>query len=165
MKVILKQDVKGLGAAGDVVEVAEGYGRNFLIPRGLAAEATAGNLNLLRQQRQKAETQARRALDEARAAAAKLDGCTVTVQARAGDAQRPVQAQARAGEGGRLFGSVTSQDVADALARSPGVRIDKRRIGMEPVKALGAYPATVRLHPQVTARITVHVVAPDTAKR
>lgn len=152
MKVILKQDVKGLGAAGDVVEVAEGYGRNFLIPRGLAAEATAGNLNLLRQQRQKAETQARRALDEARAAAAKLDGCTVTVQARAG-------------EGGRLFGSVTSQDVADALARSPGVRIDKRRIGMEPVKALGAYPATVRLHPQVTARITVHVVAPDTAKR
>lgn len=152
VKVILKQTVKGLGAEGDVVEVADGYGRNFLLPRGLAVEATAANLNLRRQQDQKAAAEARRALEAAQAAAAKLEGCTVTLSARAG-------------AGGRLFGSVTSQDVADALARSPGVRVDKRRIEMDPLKAIGAFPAVIRLHPQVTARITVLVVAPDPAKR
>lgn len=152
MKVILKQKVKGLGAEGDVVEVADGYGRNFLLPRGLAVEATPSNLNLLKQKAMKMEAEARRLLEQARAAAAKLDGFTVIVEARAGD-------------GGRLFGAVTSQDVAEALQRSPGVQVDKRRIEMEAIKTLGSYPAVVRLHPQVTAKITVNVVAPNSAKR
>lgn len=147
MKVILKTMVKGLGAAGAVVEVNDGYGRNFLIPRGLAVEATPANLNLLRQQQQRAEMAARRALQEARDLAAKLDGTTVSVPARAG-------------EGGRLFGSVTSQDVADAVDRQVGVRLDKRRIDLpEPIKSLGAHSVILRLHPQVTARITVQVTA------
>ncbi len=147
MKVILRESVKGLGSAGTVVEVSDGYGRNFLIPRGLAVEATPANLNLLRQRQQREEAAAQRALHEAQGAAAKLDGSEITIVARAG-------------EGGRLFGSVTSQNVADAIAQRTGLRVEKRRIELpEPIKALGDYPVILRLHPQVTARITVHVVA------
>lgn len=147
MKVILKESVKGLGRAGAVVEVSDGYGRNYLIPRGLAVEASPANLAKLRQQQEREEAAQQRALKEATEAAARLDGAEITVTARAG-------------EGGRLFGSVTAQDVAEAIARQRGVRVDRRRIELpEAIKALGVYQAALRLHPQVTARITIHVIA------
>lgn len=138
--------MKGLGVAGAVVEVSDGYARNFLLPKGLAVEATAGNLNALRQQEQKAAQMAARALAEARALAARLDGRSVTVTARAG-------------QGGRLFGSITGQDLADALRAQLGAAVDKRRVELdEPIRSTGAYRVRLRLHPQVSATVTVNVV-------
>jgi len=138
MKVILLQDVKALGKKGDIKEVAEGYGRNFLVPRGLVAEATAGNLKRLQLEEQKKEDQATKALSEARRMAGKLDGIVLEIVARAG-------------EGGRLFGSVTNGDIAGALQKK-NLTIDKRRIELaEPLKTLGAHRVCVRLHPNVTA--------------
>lgn len=147
MKVILKEQVKGLGQAGAVVEVADGYGRNFLLPRGLALEATPANMEVLKQKKAKEAAAAQKQLESARQAAGKVDGRTVTVPARAG-------------EGGRLFGSVTAQDVADALARDTGVKVDKRRIELaDTIKQVGGYQAVLRLHTQVIARISIQVTA------
>lgn len=145
MKVILKQDVRGLGSAGSVVEVSDGYARNYLIPRGLAEAATAGRLLDLASRKAQEEARARRAQEEARRLAARLEGGTVVVRARVG-------------AGGRLFGSVQAQDVAEVLARE-GVRLDRRLVELGgPVKAPGEYPVVLRLHPGVTARMTLKVV-------
>ncbi|WP_040636874.1 50S ribosomal protein L9 [Mitsuokella sp. oral taxon 131] len=146
MKVILKQDVKKLGKAGEIVEVAEGYGRNFLLPRGAAALATAANLNVAHA---KAGSKARReaqAADEARLMAKQLERVEVTI---------PV----RVGEGGKLFGSVTGKDVSDALKKQD-IDIDRRRIQIQgDVTGEGLYEAVIRIHPSVTSRIKVKVVA------
>lgn len=148
MRVILVRDVPHLGRAGQVVEVADGYGRNYLIPRGLAVPATAGNLRQLEERADAQRRRAERELAEARGVAERIDGRTVTVRARAG-------------EQGRLFGSVTAQHVAEALARELGAAVDRRRIELdEPIRHLGAYRVAVRLHPQVTAHVTVQV-APE----
>lgn len=145
MKVILVQDVPNLGRKGAAVEVAEGYARNYLVPRGLATIATPGALKSLQVEQQRRAAQAQRAAERARADAAQLAGRTVTVHAKAGDA-------------GRLFGAVTSKDVAEAILRQIGVAVDKRRIELpEPIKQLGSFAVEVRLHPEVTARVTVHV--------
>lgn len=146
MKVILKKPVKDLGDAGAVVEVNDGYGRNFLLPKGLALEATAGNLNALRQQEHKASQSAARAHEAAKELAARVNGRTVTVSVRAGQA-------------GRLFGSITAQDLADAFKSQLGATVDKRRILLdEPIKSTGLYQVQLRLHPQVTASVAVNVV-------
>ncbi|MDN5363276.1 MAG: large subunit ribosomal protein [Eubacteriales bacterium] len=145
MKVILKQDVKKLGKKGDVVEVAEGYARNYLLPRGLAVEASAGNLKTL--QKQKEAEQRRREEEKAEALriAEKLKEITVVVHGKAG-------------ENGRLFGSVTAKDVAEALARDFGIKIDRRKMQLEePIKAVGVYYIPVRLHAEVEATVKVHV--------
>lgn len=147
MKVILRDRVKGLGDAGAVVEVAPGYARNYLLPRRLADEANDAALREVRAGRAREAARASRVLAEARAAAGRLEGATVTVKAKAGDS-------------GRLFGSVTGQDLAEAVERQLGVRLDRRRIDrLEPIKALGAYPVTVKLHPEVQVGFTVEVVA------
>ena len=147
MKVVLTQDVKGLGRKGEIKDVADGYARNFLLPRGLAREATREVLNQLQQQEAARQRKARQELEQARAIAQRLDGQEVVVRARAG-------------ENGRLFGSVTSQDIAAAIARTFAVQVDRRRVELdEPLRQLGAYPVTLRLHPEVSCRLTVRVQA------
>lgn len=147
MKVILRATVKGLGDSGAVVEVAPGYARNYLLPRRLAEEASETALREVRAGREREAARVSRELADARAAAERLDGRTVTVTAKAG-------------ESGRLFGSVTGQDLAAAVERQLGVRIDRRRIDLaDPIKALGGHDVTVKLHPDVLARFTVQVVS------
>lgn len=145
MKVILLSDVKKLGRKGATVEVAEGYGRNFLIPRGLAMEATAGNLKTAAVQEQHRQRKHAQEVAEAKALAARLSELTVTIRAKTGDS-------------GRLFGSVTGQDIAEALVKQHSVKIDRRRIELkEPLKQLGTYTVTVRVHPEASADIQVQV--------
>ncbi|MGI6553172.1 MAG: 50S ribosomal protein L9 [Clostridia bacterium] len=147
MKVILLQDVKKLGQKGDVVEVADGYGRNYLLPRGLAKEATPGNLRELEAvKRQQAEKQSKE-LEEARMLAAKLSGETVSIRVKSG-------------EKGKLFGSVTSKEIAETISAQFGEEIDKRKVELpEAIKTLGDFPVKIKLHPQAVAELTVRVVA------
>ncbi len=147
MKVILVKDVKGLGAANAVVEVSPGHARNFLLPRGLAAEATPANLARLAATRAKEARDAFRLRESARVAAERLSGARVSVRAKAGDS-------------GRLFGSVTAQDVADAIVANFGIEVDRRRIALdEPFKTLGEHEVELRLHPDVTVTVQVLVEA------
>lgn len=146
MKVILKQDVKGQGKRGQLIEVSEGYGRNFLLPRGLAEIATADNLNVLRQAD---EAKARRiALEQAAAkeAAAKLKECAVVVKAKAGS-------------GGRLFGAVTAKEISENLKSQHGIDVAKNKIVMdEAIKSFGTYKVKAKLYPEISGEITVQVV-------
>lgn len=145
MKVILTQDVTNLGKKGALVEVAEGYGRNFLLPRGLAMEASQGAVKSLEAEKERQQQKAARLTAQAKAAAARLNGMTVTVKARVG-------------EGTRLFGSVTARDVAGALQKAAKIEIDKRKVEIkEPIKSLGTYPVTIKLHPEASAEIKVSV--------
>lgn len=145
MKVILQQDVKNIGKKGEIVEVAEGYGRNYLIPRGLAVEASAGNVRKAQHQRDTESNKAARELKEAQKIGAKIK-------------EQDVQVSARVGEGGKLFGSITTQEIADQLRRHFSVEIDKRRIDLkEPIKTLGSHSVTVKVHPKVHVSMTVEV--------
>jgi large subunit ribosomal protein L9 len=145
MKLILTQEVTGLGAPGDVVEVAGGYGRNYLVPRGLAMRWTRGaekQIELIQRARSAREI---RGLDDAREAAGRL-------------ATLDVRLQTRAGGGGRLFGSVSPADIAAAVRAAGGPELDRRRIEIKnPIKTVGAHQVTVRLHPEVTATLDVLV--------
>ena len=144
IELILREDVQSLGKAGELVRVKPGYARNYLLPRGLAFEATEGN-----RKRIAAETRARAARSqaergEAEQRAATLGGVTLTLTGKAG-------------EEGKLFGSVTAQDIADALA-ARGYEVDRRRIELEhPIKSLGHHTVGVRLHPEVRAEVHVSV--------
>jgi large subunit ribosomal protein L9 len=145
MKVILQQEVKNLGKKGEIKEVSEGYARNYLLPQKLAIPATATNINNASQQKEAEIRKAKRILDEAKLNAAQLGKLAVVV---------PV----KIGEGGRLFGSVTSKDIADALKSQHGVEMDKRKIELkDSIKALGTYQVTVKLHPEVSTQIQVQV--------
>lgn len=147
MKLVLTADVKALGKKGEVVEVADGYARNYLLPRGLAVAATQGKLKALEKEKSEAAAREARELAQARQWADRLKDQGVTVRAKAG-------------EGGRLFGSVTNHDVAAALEKECGLHIDKRKVELaEPIKRLGEHKAVVHLHPKVKAQVTVHVVA------
>ena len=147
MKLILTQEVTGLGAPGDVVEVAAGYGRNFLVPRGLAMPWTRGaekQIQLIRRARSAREI---RSLGDAREAAAQLGAMTV-------------QLRTKAGGGGRLFGSVSTADIVAAVRDAGGPVLDKRKIEVgNPIKTVGAHRVAVRLHPEVSATLTVEVSA------
>ncbi len=146
MKVILQQDVKKLGKKGDVVEVSEGYARNFLLSKKLAVEATSMNLNNVKQQKASEARKAKIAEEEAVLLAAQLDKVTVTI---------PV----RIGEGGKLFGSIGGKDVADALKSQCGIEIDKRKVEIEgTVRGEGKYTAIVKVHPNVTGKVNVTIV-------
>jgi len=147
MKLILTHEVAGLGAPGDVVEVKDGYGRNFLVPRGLGMRWTRGAEKDVAALRKGRETRDIKDLGIASDARRKLEGL-------------PVRLSVRAGSGGRLFGSVTVADVAAAIATAGGPQVDKRRIELgHPIKTLGAHRVTVRLHPEVLAQVDVEVVA------
>lgn len=144
MKVILKQDVKGQGKKGELVQVSDGYARNFLLPRGLAVEADAQAMNDLRNKESAKQHHLQVEKQEALAAANAVEGKTVKVTAKAG-------------QSGKLFGSVTSKEVAEALNGQYGVAIDKRKIVMGDIKAFGSYQAELKFNQGVTAKITVMV--------
>jgi large subunit ribosomal protein L9 len=146
MKVILLKDVPTLGRAGEIRDVKEGYAHHFLVPRGLAAPATAANLQHLQASRKATERREARLAEQTAELKARLEVLVVEVPARAG-------------EGGRLFGSVTAQDVADAIARK-GIEISKRQIDLsEPIKTTGFYKIPIHIHPQVSAMVEVNVVS------
>ena len=145
MKVILIEEIRGLGTRGDVVSVKDGYARNYLIPKNLAREATAGNLKSVEQERKKWALLSQQEKEVAQKAAAAVQGVKITIQKRVG-------------ENGQLFGSVTANEIADAL-EAKGVDVDKRRIELgHPIKTIGNHEVDVRLHREVTAHIQVEVV-------
>jgi large subunit ribosomal protein L9 len=147
MKVILKADVKGVGKAGSVLEVADGHARNFLLPRGLAEEATAGALAQLEGRKAAKQKRNDKALAEAKALAELI-------------ASRPVTVRAKAGEQGKLFGAVTNAQIAEALRAEFGVDIDRHKIDLsEPIKLAGDHRCAVKVSPGVAASITVRVQA------
>lgn len=140
MKIILTQEVSGLGAPGDIVEVKDGYGRNYLLPQGFAIAWTKGaekQVTVIKRARSAREI---RDLDHANEVKAQIEGLKVSLKARAGD-------------GGRLFGSVTSAEIVDAVKAAGGPTLDRRRLELPShIKSLGAYPVSIRLHPEVTAK-------------
>jgi len=146
MKVILIDEIRGLGTRGDVVNVKDGYARNYLLPKNLAREATPGNLKSIEQERKKWALLAQKEKEQASKAAEVVKGTKIVVQKRVG-------------ENGQLFGSVTANEIADAL-NAKGLEVDKRRIELaHPIKSLGTHDVEVRLHKDVFAQIQVEVIA------
>jgi len=147
MKLILTQEVDGLGSAGDVVEVRDGYGRNFLVPRGFAVRWTRGGEKQIESIKAARKTREVRDLDHAKEIKTKLESTTVNL---------PV----RAGEGGRLFGAVTVNDIAGAISSTVGENtVDKRKIMVgNPIKSLGSHQVTVKVHDEVDAVVSLNVV-------
>jgi len=146
MKVILKQDIKGTGKKDELINVAEGYARNFLFPKGLAIEATAGNLEELARKKKSLDKKQERELQQAQELGTKLKKVSLSIPMKTG-------------EGGRLFGSISNRDIAEILEKEKGLKIDKRKIEVEgSIKELGIYPATIKLHPQVSVKIQVNIV-------
>ena len=147
MKLILTSDVLGLGAPGDVVEVQDGYGRNYLLPRGFAVPWTKGGEKQVAQIKRARSSREVRDLDHANEIKSFLEG-------------KPVRLVSKAGTGGRLFGSIGGADIADAVAAAGGPSLDKRKVSLTaPIKSVGTHTATVALAPDVTATVTLEVVA------
>jgi large subunit ribosomal protein L9 len=146
IKVLLKNNVPSLGEGGEVVKVRPGFARNFLLPRGLAVPATAGNLARVEDLKRQVASQAKAELEQASAAAAQLNGASVSI-ARA------------VGEEGMMYGSVTTKDIEDAFA-AQNVKIDRKKIVLaDPIKALGTFEVPIKLHASVNATLKVNVVA------
>ncbi|MCX7883488.1 MAG: 50S ribosomal protein L9 [Caloramator sp.] len=146
MKVILKQDVKGLGKKGDIVNTSDGYARNFLFPKLLAVEATEGKIKEHQAQKENEAKKKLKELQEARELAKKLSEITLTLNVKAG-------------ENGKLFGSITSKDIAEALKNQFGYEIDKKKIVLdEAIKIAGSYKVEVKVYPEVSATITVSIL-------
>ena len=146
MKVILEEDVNGLGQQGEVVEAADGYARNFLFPKGLAKEATEGNLKNLRQKRKAQEQREERQIEEAEEKAAEIEDLLLEIAVKAG-------------ENGKLFGSVTSTDIAEKIKEKTGIKVDKRKVQLtDNIKTLGTTKVEVKLHTEVLATVKVKVV-------
>ena len=149
MKVILLSDVTNLGQKGDIVETAEGYGRNYLIPRKLAKEATAVNMNQAIQDKKVAAHRAAQRKDEAVMLASQVEKVTVKLKLKIG-------------ANGKLFGAVTSKDVAEALIKQTGLEVDRRKIELsQTVKLPGSYTAVAKLHPEISAKFNVIVEADE----
>ena len=147
MKIILLEDVKSVGKKGDLVELKDGYARNFIIPKKLGVEATDQNLNTLKLQNQNKEKIAKQQLDEAQAFAAEIEKMTVKLEIKAG-------------EGGKTFGSISSKEIAKGVSEQYGREIDKKKIQLsDAIKTGGTHEVTVKLHPKVAAKLKVHVVA------
>lgn len=147
MKIVLRDDVENLGRKGDVVDVADGYARNYLVPRGLAMKASKGVVAQAESMRRNRAARDSREREAAEATAGAISSIRLEIPARAG-------------EGGKLFGSVTSADVVEALQAQHGIEVDRRKVGLdEPVKEIGEIEVVVTLHPDVAATLTVAVVA------
>jgi large subunit ribosomal protein L9 len=150
MKVILTEEVPNVGQAGQVVEVAPGYARNYLLPRKLAIEATTGNVRSLEHHRRGIESRQKKLALSAQALGERISRTPITITARAG-------------ETGRLYGSVTAADIAEQMQRALGIEVDKRKVEIpEPIKVLGEHEVKVRLHRDVQVTVTV-AVAPEAA--
>ena len=146
MKVILTHEVSGLGTAGDVVDVKDGYARNYLFPRKLGTSWTAGGQKQVDSILKARESRTIKSLDDAKAVKSRIEGTTVTLSAKAGNS-------------GRLFGAVSGSDLAAAVVKAGGPELDKRKIEVKGhIKTTGSYEATVRLHPEVVADVTFQVV-------
>jgi large subunit ribosomal protein L9 len=147
MKLILTQEVSGLGTPGDVVEVKDGYGRNYLLPRGFATQWTKGGEKQVASIRKARSVREIKTLEEAQQVRSRLEGKAVTVTARAGAT-------------GRLFGAITAADVAEAISAAGGPQVDRRKVELsQPIKTVGEYTAQVRLHSDLSAKVKVNVVA------
>ncbi len=145
MKVILLQDVKSLGKKGQIVNVSDGYARNYVLPKKVGVEATDKNKNELKLQKQHEDKIAAEKLQEAKDLAAKLDKMTIEVRMRAG-------------EGDRVFGSVSSKEIAEAAKKQLNIELDKKKIQVdEPIKGFGTYEVPIRLHTEVTGKLHVNV--------
>jgi large subunit ribosomal protein L9 len=145
VKVILVKDDRAVGRKGQVLDVTEGYARNFLFPQGLAVPASEGNVRSLREDKDAAQRKEDRGLAAARKIETALDGLEITIKMKSG-------------ETGRLFGAVTAKMITDAIQERAKVELDRRRLGLEsPIKALGTYTLPIRLHPQVECRVILHV--------
>ena len=145
MKVILKKDVKELGKKDSMVNVSDGYAKNYLIPRGIAVEATAGNVNEMKNKQQAAADRAQRELDAAEKLAAALSG-------------KEIKLSVKSGENGKLFGAVSSKDISDAVKKQLGADIDKKKIVLkDPIKTTGSHDVEAKLHAGVAAKFSVKV--------
>lgn len=146
MKVILLEEVKGLGKKGDLVNASDGYARNFLFPRKLAVEATEGNKKKVEFEKKAIKAKEQDILNEAKTLAEKIENLVIEVKTKAG-------------EGGRLFGSVTSKEITEKVEEISGIKLDKRKIDLpDPIKALGIREVEVKLHPKVIAKLKIHVI-------
>ncbi|HEY5583543.1 MAG TPA: 50S ribosomal protein L9 [Ruminiclostridium sp.] len=145
MKVILKQDVKGLGKIEQMLEVSDGYARNFLFPKGLAVEASASNVNIMKTKKE-AETQKKdREITKAKELAKKIKDITITIKVKAGD-------------NGKLFGSITSKDVVEAMKTQQKLEIDKKKLVMpEALKLVGTFEVEVKIYPEISSKFTVKI--------
>lgn len=145
MKVILLKDIKGTGKKGDVINASDGYARNYLFPRKLAKEATTGNMKVLNEQNTAKQIKADNEYEEAKKLGAKMEELVLTLYSKSG-------------EGGRLFGSITSKDIATELKKKHKIEIDKRKISLEePMKCLGSRFVEMKIHPKVVTKIRVDV--------
>lgn len=149
MKVIFLKDVKGTAKKGEVKEVSDGYARNFLFPKGIAQEASAVNINELKHQEKAKEINAQREEEAARELGETIKDAKITIFTKAG-------------EGGRLFGAITSKDIADQLKKKSGLEVDKRKVLLgEPIKTLGSTEVEIKLHPKVSVKVMVEVKEKD----
>lgn len=144
MKVVLKQDVKGLGKKGELVNTSDGYARNFLFPKGLASEANAQNLSELKNRQQAEKYRIETETAAAKKSAAEISGKTIRLQAKAG-------------QNGKLFGSVTSKEIAEKLKSEFSINVDKRKIAVEDIKQFGTYEFEVKLYQGISAKLFVMV--------
>jgi large subunit ribosomal protein L9 len=145
MKVILKEDVKHVGKMGQIVDVADGYARNYLIPKGLVTEASTKNIKFLEHEKRIIQEKSKKIRNSAQDLAHRISSLTISIKAKAG-------------EEGKLFGSITTMDVAEALQKE-GVEIDKKKISLEePIKRLGSYTVNIKLHPDVSAPLNIQIV-------
>ncbi len=145
MKVVLKDDVKNVGKIGQVVDVADGYARNYLVPRGLAVEANTKNIKSLEHEKRTIQEKAKKIKNSTQDLAHKISTMTLVIKANAG-------------EEGKLFGSVTTMDIAELL-RNEGIEIDKKKISLdEPIKRLGSYSVNIKLHPEISTQVNIQVV-------
>ena len=144
MKVVLKQDVKGLGKKGELVNASDGYARNFLFPKNLAVEANAQNMTELKNREQAAKYKVDTETAEAKKNAERISGKTITITAKAG-------------QNGKLFGSVTAKEIAEKIEKDFGIKTDKRKISVEDIKQFGTYEFEIKLYTGVTAKLFVHV--------
>lgn len=144
MKVILMQDVKGKGKKGELCNVSDGYARNFLFPKNLAIEADSAAMSELKSREAAAAHHKKEEIDTAKATAAQLEGKSVTIKAKAGS-------------GGRLFGSVTSKEIAEEIKKTLGIEVDRKKMSVADIKNFGEYTAEIKLYVGITAKITVKV--------
>ena len=145
MKIILKEDIKKLGKMGQIVDVADGYARNYLVPKGLAVEASTKNIRSLEHEKKIIQEKARKHKGSAQDLASRISALTLTIKAKAGEEEK-------------LFGSVTTMDIAEALL-AQGVEIEKKKIVLEePIKRLGSYSVQIKLHPDVSVPLTIEVI-------